>query len=164
MGPLGFYNLCLKTADLEGSVAFYERLGFARTGEDAPGLRVSVGNGTDVLTFMTFLDTDVINFRGAHVGTHLPTEPRGDAVLRDAGEGCCQAIAGTGGRGRFRRISVRRSAQSGSPGGCTAEAVPREQAEDRGDQLRDTSTPTGRVIHCVPGPASHVPASLGLEY
>ena len=67
MGPLGFYNLCLKTADLEGSVAFYERLGFARTGEDAPGLRVSVGNGTDVLTFMTFLDTDVINFRGAHV-------------------------------------------------------------------------------------------------
>ena len=64
---LGFYNLCLKTACLDGTVAFYRRLGFGPTGEDAPGLRVSLAKGPDVLTFMTFLEGDVINFRGAHI-------------------------------------------------------------------------------------------------
>lgn len=67
MGPLGFYNICLKTDRLEDTVAFYRRLGFSPVGEDAPGLRVSLANGADTLTFMTFLDANVINFRGAHI-------------------------------------------------------------------------------------------------
>lgn len=67
MGPLGFYNICLKTDDLGETVAFYRELGFEPTGEDAPGLRVSLANGEDVLTFMSFLDVDLINFRGAHI-------------------------------------------------------------------------------------------------
>ncbi len=36
-------------------------------GEDAPGLRVSMSNGSHVLTFMSFLDGPVINFRGGHI-------------------------------------------------------------------------------------------------
>ena len=67
VGPLGFYNICLKTDHLEDTVAFYRRLGFAPVGEDAPGLRVSLANGDDALTFMTFLDANVVNFRGAHI-------------------------------------------------------------------------------------------------
>ena len=67
MGPLGFYNICLRTDNLDKTVAFYRGLGFEPTGEDAPGLRVSLANGEDVLTFMTFLDADLINFRGAHI-------------------------------------------------------------------------------------------------
>ena len=67
MGPLGFYSICLKTDRLEETVAFYRRLGFAPTGEDAPGLRVSLANGADTLTFMTFLEGNIVNFRGAHI-------------------------------------------------------------------------------------------------
>ena len=67
MGPLGFYSICLKTDYLDETVAFYRRLGFAPVGEDAPGLRVSLANGDGALTFMTFLDANVINFRGAHI-------------------------------------------------------------------------------------------------
>ena len=67
MGPLGFYTICLKTDRLEDTVAFYQRLGFVPVGEDAPGLRVSLANGEDVLTFMTFLDGNIVNFRGAHI-------------------------------------------------------------------------------------------------
>lgn len=67
VGPLGFYSICLKTDHLEETVAFYGRLGFAPVGEDAPGLRVSLANGDAALTFMTFLDANVINFRGAHI-------------------------------------------------------------------------------------------------
>ena len=67
VGPLGFYNICLKTDRLEDTVAFYRRLGFAPVGEDAPGLRVSLANGEDALTFMTFLDGNILNFRGAHI-------------------------------------------------------------------------------------------------
>ena len=69
MGPLGFYNICLKTDRLEQTVAFYRRLGFAPVGEDAPGLRVSMANGDDTLTLMTFLDANAINFRGADIHT-----------------------------------------------------------------------------------------------
>ncbi|MYF27780.1 MAG: VOC family protein [Gammaproteobacteria bacterium] len=67
MGPLGFYSICLKTDHLEETVAFYRRLGFRPVGEDAPGLRVSLANGDYALTFMTFLDANLINFRGAHI-------------------------------------------------------------------------------------------------
>ena len=76
---LGFYNLCLRTERLDETVAFYRRLGFAPTGEDAPGLRVSLAKGPDVLTFMTFLQGDVINFRGAHIHA-LMTELRAAGV------------------------------------------------------------------------------------
>ena len=65
--PLGFCTICLRTDRLGESVAFYRRLGFEPTGEDAPGLRVSLANGSDALTFMTFLERNVINFRGAHI-------------------------------------------------------------------------------------------------
>ena len=67
MIPLGFCSICLRTDRLEEIVAFYRRLGFEPTGEDAPGLRMSLANGPDVLTFMTFLKRNVINFRGAHI-------------------------------------------------------------------------------------------------
>ena len=67
MGPLGFYSICLKTGHLDDTVAFYRRLGFRPVGEDAPRLRVSLANGDDALTFMTFLDANLINFRGAHI-------------------------------------------------------------------------------------------------
>lgn len=67
MGPLGFYSICLKTDHLDETVAFYRRLGFAPVGEDAPGLRVSLANGHYAVTFMTFLDANLINFRGAHI-------------------------------------------------------------------------------------------------
>ena len=49
--PLGFYNLCLQTGRLDETVAFYRGLGFGPTGEDAPGLRVSLANGRDVPEF-----------------------------------------------------------------------------------------------------------------
>ena len=68
MIPLGFYNVCLKTDNIERTVAFYRRLGFVPTGEDAPGLRISLKNGTDELTFMSFLTANLINFFG---GAHL---------------------------------------------------------------------------------------------
>jgi len=67
LDPLGFCNICLKSDDLDRTVAFYRDLGFAATGEDAPGLRISLANGPDVLTFMSFLKRNVINFRGGHV-------------------------------------------------------------------------------------------------
>ena len=67
MGPLGFCSICLKTDRLADTVAFYRRLGLAPAGEDAPGLRVSLANGGDTLTFMTFLDGNIVNFRGAHI-------------------------------------------------------------------------------------------------
>ncbi|MYE13962.1 MAG: hypothetical protein F4X99_20370 [Gammaproteobacteria bacterium] len=77
--PLGFYNLCLQTECLDETVSFYRELGFVPTGEDAPGLRVSLAQGADVLTFMTFLEGDVINFRGAHIHK-LMTELRRGGV------------------------------------------------------------------------------------
>ena len=67
MAPLGFYNVCLKADHLDNTVAFYRGLGFEPTGEDAPGLRVSLASGADVLTFMTFIKAGLINFRGAHI-------------------------------------------------------------------------------------------------
>ena len=67
MGPLGFYSICLKTTDLDETVGYYRRLGFVPTGEDAPGLRISLANGEDALTFMSFLDANLVNFRGTHI-------------------------------------------------------------------------------------------------
>ena len=69
MLPLGLYSVCLNANRLDRTVAFYRRLGFQPTGEDVPGLRVSLANGTDALTFMSFLKASLINFRGAHIHT-----------------------------------------------------------------------------------------------
>lgn len=67
MNPLGFYSVCLRATSLEETVGFYKKLGFEPTGEDAPGLRVSLKYGNDALTFMSFLNDNLINFRGAHI-------------------------------------------------------------------------------------------------
>ena len=67
MSPLGFYSVCLRATSLEKTVNFYKKLGFEPTGEDAPGLRVSLKYGNDSLTFMSFLNDNLINFRGAHI-------------------------------------------------------------------------------------------------
>lgn len=67
MDPLGFYSVCLRATSLEKTVSFYKKLGFEPTGEDAPGLRVSLKYGNDALTFMSFLNDNLINFRGAHI-------------------------------------------------------------------------------------------------
>ncbi len=39
MGPLGFYSLCLKTSDLDATVAYCRRLGFVPTVSDAGAWR-----------------------------------------------------------------------------------------------------------------------------
>ena len=67
MIPLGFYSVCLRATELHSTVDFYKRLGFEPTGEDAPGLRVSLKHGNESLTFMSFLNDNLINFRGAHI-------------------------------------------------------------------------------------------------
>ena len=64
---LGRLCLCLDVADLDATCSFYSRLGFRPVGEDAPGLRVSMANGAHVLTFMSFLNSPVLNFRGGHI-------------------------------------------------------------------------------------------------
>lgn len=67
MIPLGFYSVCLRATQLHKTVDFYKRLGFQPTGEDAPGLRISLKHGNESLTFMSFLNDNLINFRGAHI-------------------------------------------------------------------------------------------------
>lgn len=67
MKPLGFFSVCLRAPRLEETVRFYKTLGFAPVGEDAPGLRISLAYGSQSLTFMSFLQDNLINFRGAHI-------------------------------------------------------------------------------------------------
>ena len=67
MIPLGFYSVCLRAEDLEKTVSFYRALGFTSVGEDAPGLRISLAYRAHSLTFMSFLQDNLINFRGAHI-------------------------------------------------------------------------------------------------
>ncbi len=64
---LGRLCLCLDVDDLDATCSFYSHLGFSPVGEDAPGLRVSMANGTHVLTFMSFLNGPVLNLRGGHI-------------------------------------------------------------------------------------------------
>ena len=64
---LGRLCLCLDVVDLDATCSFYSHLGFSPVGEDAPGLRVSMANGAHVLTFMSFLNSPVLNFRGGHI-------------------------------------------------------------------------------------------------
>lgn len=65
--PLGFFSVCLRATRLEETVSFYQELGFTPVGEDAPGLRISLAFGSQSLTFMSFLQDNLINFRGAHI-------------------------------------------------------------------------------------------------
>lgn len=67
MIPLGFFSVCLRATELETTVRFYKALGFTPVGEDAPGLRMSLEYRSQTLTFMSFLEDNLINFRGAHI-------------------------------------------------------------------------------------------------
>ncbi|MCY4128880.1 MAG: hypothetical protein OXG15_06515 [Gammaproteobacteria bacterium] len=67
MIPLGFFSVCLRAPHLEETVSFYKALGFSPVGEDAPGLRTSLEYRSQSLTFMSFLQDNLVNFRGAHI-------------------------------------------------------------------------------------------------
>ena len=79
---LGRTCLCLKVADVDDTAAFYEKLGFRSTGEDAPKQRRSLIQGATILTFRNFLPRSLINYRGASIHA-LVTElkARGLAIL-----------------------------------------------------------------------------------
>ncbi|MGE4607665.1 MAG: VOC family protein [Myxococcota bacterium] len=64
---LGQICLCVNAADVDETAAFYERLGFRSTGLDAPKIRRSVAHGSTILTFMSFLERPLINYRGASI-------------------------------------------------------------------------------------------------
>lgn len=66
---LGRSYICLDSSDLDSACGFYEKLGFHSIGEDVPGLRATVANGNQTLTFMTFLKAPLLNFRGGHIYT-----------------------------------------------------------------------------------------------
>ena len=77
-------HLCLKSRNLDASRRFYEALGLA-VSEDLPGKRITLERGSFTITLMTFLDEDLLNFRGAdafaihgHLGSKgisAPAEP-----------------------------------------------------------------------------------------
>lgn len=67
MIPLGFFSVCLQAAQLKKTVSYYKTLGFIPVGEDAPGLRESLQYGSQTLTFMSFLQNNLINLRGADI-------------------------------------------------------------------------------------------------
>jgi catechol 2,3-dioxygenase-like lactoylglutathione lyase family enzyme len=60
----GTASLCLRADDLEEAKRFYTRLGFSVIDEVA-GKRVVLQQGSFNLALMSFLDANVINFRGA---------------------------------------------------------------------------------------------------
>ena len=64
---LGQICLCVNAADVDETAAFYERLGFRSTGLDAPKIRRSVTHGSTILTFMSFLERPLSNYRGASI-------------------------------------------------------------------------------------------------
>jgi catechol 2,3-dioxygenase-like lactoylglutathione lyase family enzyme len=64
---LGRICLCVNVADVDRTAAFYQRIGFRPTGVDAPKLRKTLVQGRTILTFMSFLDSLLINYRGASI-------------------------------------------------------------------------------------------------
>ena len=64
----GSPTLCLKVEDLAASRRFYEALGFVPFNE-LDGRRVVLRRGHFTLALMTFLEGNVLNFRGADVAT-----------------------------------------------------------------------------------------------
>ncbi len=59
----GTVSLCLRAPDLERAKGFYTHLGL-RVIEEVPGQRVVLQQGSFKLALMSFLDANVINFRG----------------------------------------------------------------------------------------------------
>ena len=59
----GTVSLCLRAPDLDRAKGFYTRLGL-RVIEEVPGQRVVLRHGSFKLALMSFLDANVINFRG----------------------------------------------------------------------------------------------------
>ncbi len=59
----GTVSLCLRAPDLERAKSFYTHLGL-RVIEEVPGQRVVLQHGSFKLALMSFLDANVINFRG----------------------------------------------------------------------------------------------------
>ena len=79
---LGRTCLCLKAADVDDTAAFYEKLGFRSTGEDAPKQRRSLIQGATILTFMSFLKANLINYRGASIhAVETELKARGITIL-----------------------------------------------------------------------------------
>ena len=86
----GVICTCLRVKDLAASTQFYESLGMTVVNE-VPGLRVVLKCGHFRLALMTFLDENVLNFRGADVfAVHASMTERlgevfGSPVRRDPG-------------------------------------------------------------------------------
>ena len=69
----GTISLCLRAPDLERAKGFYTRLGL-RVIEEVPGQRIVLQHGSFKLALMSFLDANVINFRGGDafaIQTHM---------------------------------------------------------------------------------------------
>ncbi len=62
----GSPTLCLRTKDLEASRRFYEALGMEVV-DEVPDVRVILRNGNFSVALMTFLDENLLNFRGTDV-------------------------------------------------------------------------------------------------
>lgn len=60
---VGAPSLCLKVKDLERSRDFYHALGM-EVFDEVPGQRVVLRRGSFSLALMTFLEKDLLNFRG----------------------------------------------------------------------------------------------------
>lgn len=76
MTYFGWPSLCLKVRDLEASRRFYTRMGMHVVSE-VEGLTVILGYGTFRLALMTFLESNVLNFRAGdvfQVSTELKSE------------------------------------------------------------------------------------------
>jgi catechol 2,3-dioxygenase-like lactoylglutathione lyase family enzyme len=67
---------CLRARDIDASRHFYETLGLAVV-EEVPDKRITFERGSFRITLMTFLDEDLLNFRGADafaIHDHLDRE------------------------------------------------------------------------------------------
>lgn len=62
---IGWYDLCLKTSDIDKSRAFYKALGM-HVIVDRPNW-VALTNGNLTICLMSFLERNLINFRGSDV-------------------------------------------------------------------------------------------------
>lgn len=63
---LGYVALCLNATDVEKTAAFYKTLGFlSGDPNDVSGVREIVQFGSTVFTFMNFLESPCLNYRGA---------------------------------------------------------------------------------------------------
>ncbi|MCA9697693.1 MAG: VOC family protein [Myxococcales bacterium] len=94
---LGWFSLCLEAANFQETLDFYQALGFATVGGNAEHGYVILGNGPTQITVMSFLQANLICFRGGNVDAisgelaergftvyhqagHDPTSPDGQRV------------------------------------------------------------------------------------